>query len=208
MTMNIDEFKTTLAECSSELVKAYIRAGEEELEIRNLKEVEKIKETLQIWGKTKVKELILGLGFDWKAELAVPVAEKKTRSKRSMLPHGYKEYTLNNATYYVAPFFHPELKKISKGVKASWLENLSSSERLEQFSTVHLLTTGQITLTDLVAVEPDAVQMMDGETMQLVTHAMLTEVELNTPDASDTDKLEEAAVKAGKKGVKKKVDAE
>lgn len=206
MTMTIDEFKVMLAESSSELLNAYIQACEEELELRKLKETEHVKETLKHMDKAQLKTLFLDLGLG--EELTVPVTEKKTRIKRSMIPHGYKEYALANATYYVAPFFHPELKKISKGVKASWLDNLSSSERLEQFSTVHLLTTGQIVLTDLVAVEPDAVQMMDGETMQLVTHVMLTEVELNTPIATDTDKLKEAEVKVVKKGVKKKVDAE
>jgi hypothetical protein len=178
MTMNLDEFKTTLAGCSSELLAAYIGACQEELDTRKLKETEKIRETLQHLDKAQLKTLFLDLGFDLGGESAaasfsVAVAEKKTRTKRSMIPHGYKHYGTDNTSYYVAPFFHPELKKIAKTAKASWLDNLSSEERLEQFGTLSLLNAGKITLADLLDADQDAVQIMIGETMRLVTREML-----------------------------------
>jgi hypothetical protein len=176
MTMNLDEFKTTLAGCPSELLNAYIDACQEELDTRKLKETEKIRETLKHLDKAQLKTLFLDLGLDLGGESAVPitVAEKKTRTKRSMIPHGYKHYEVDNTGYYVAPFFNTELKKISKGAKASWLENLSSEQRLEQFGTIPLLNAGKITLTDLVGADQDAVQIMAGDTMRLVTREMLT----------------------------------
>ncbi len=177
MTMNLDEFKTTLTGCSSELLAAYIDACQEELDTRKLKETEKIRETLKHLDKAQLKTLFLDLGFDLGGEpavsAAVAVADRKTRTKRSMTPHGYKHYEVDNTSYYVAPFFHPELKKISKSAKASWLENLSSEERLEQFGTLALLHAGKITLADLVDADQDAVQIMIGETMRLVTREML-----------------------------------
>lgn len=192
MTLNIDEFKATLAGCSSELVETYLQACEAELEIRKSREAEKIKETLKNLDKAQLKAMFLDLGLDFSLETAAPVTEKKTRNKRSVIPHGYKEYAVADATYYVAPFFNPELSKTSKGVKAGWLEPLSSEERQEQFGTIHLLTAGQISLTDLVEADPEAVQIIAGETMQLVTRAMLADT--NPP---------ETPAKAGKKGAHK-----
>lgn len=175
MTMNLDEFKTALSGCSSELLNAYIGVCREELDTRKLKETEKIRETLKHLDKAQLKTLFLDLGLELGGESAgsVAVAEKKTRTKRSMIPHGYKYYEVDNTGYYVAPFFNPELKKISKGAKAGWLENLSSEQRLEQFGTIPLLNAGKITLADLVEADQDAVQIMVGETMRLVTREML-----------------------------------
>lgn len=175
MTMNLDEFKTTLTGCSSELLNAYIDACQEELDTRKLKETEKIRETLKHLDKAQLKTLFLDLGLELGGEsvVSVAVAEKKTRTKRSMIPHGYKYYAVNNTGYYVAPFFHPELKKIAKTAKASWLENLSSEQRLEQFGALSLLHSGKITLADLLDADQDAVQIMVGDTMRLVTHEML-----------------------------------
>lgn len=174
MTLNIDEFKMTLTECSSELLEAYLQACQEELKTRKLKETEKLKETLQHLDKAQLRILFadLGLGLEVVESMA-PVAEKKTRTKRSVIPHGYKEYAVGNTTYYVAPFFNPALNKISKGVKTSWLENLSAEERQEQFGTIPLLTAEKITLADLVEADAEAVQIVVGDTMQSVTTEML-----------------------------------
>ena len=180
MTINIDEFKMTLTECSSELLEAYLQACQEELKTRKLKETEKLKETLQHLDKAQLRILFadLGLGLEVVESTApAPVAEKKTRTKRSVIPHGYKEYAVGDTTYYVAPFFNPALNKISKGVKTSWLENLSAEERQEQFGTIPLLTAEKITLADLVEADAEAVQIVVGETMQPVTTEMLVEAE-------------------------------
>jgi len=58
MTMKIDDFKTTLAGCSSELLDAYIDACQEELAIRKLKETEKLKETLKHLDKAQLRILL------------------------------------------------------------------------------------------------------------------------------------------------------
>ncbi|MCC8987585.1 MAG: hypothetical protein LM523_07760 [Candidatus Contendobacter sp.] len=52
MTMKIDDFKTTLAGCSSELLDAYIDACQEELAIR------KLKETLKHLDKAQLRILL------------------------------------------------------------------------------------------------------------------------------------------------------
>ena len=176
--MNIDDFKTTLAGCSSELLDAYIDACQEELAIRKLKETEKLKETLKHLDKAQLRILFADLGLALEAvepTVPAPVAEKKTRTKRSVIPHGYKEYAVGDTTYYVAPFFNPALNKISKGAKASWLEQLSAEERQEQFGTIPLITKEKITLTDLVEADSEAVQIVVGETMQRVTTEMLVD---------------------------------
>lgn len=183
--IDFETFQASLPECEDYLLHSYITLCQAELQTRSERELQQAKNALSKCSKDQLFGMLFELGIELPSQ---EPAEKKLRTRKSILPFGYKEYLTGQGSFFVPKYFNAETHEYCVGSQAVFLQGLATDEKLQRFGTVQQLQAGTLALAELV--ELNLVYVMENDTCILCTLDMLPNMESTEPpqDVAETAK--------------------
>jgi hypothetical protein len=160
----LETFRDLVAQCDETKLAAYQAILNGEITKRRDHELNQVMQSFKTLSLEDQQRFLHSLQSASKKKAGIGEVEKPKKEKNPF--RMYQDYSPDeDAQYKVAPLVNVELQEIFTGgnpQNKSWLADLSSEERREQFGTMHKLEHDPDFLETLMTI-PKAVFKLDGE---------------------------------------------